>query len=138
MTFESNLRAKQKEQDDAVRGRDVADKKLKESKKAVAKAQKEASKVVASIKKEENELQKLEPALIKLQEQIKHERKKVAEAEKKKGERIESAEAQRQEIEDLEQQLKVIKKELGITKDDKDAVAEKFQARLKDLTVPVR
>jgi Lon-like ATP-dependent protease len=37
----------------------------------------------------------------------------------------------------LHEQLKVIKKELGITKDDKDAVAEKFQARLKGLTVPV-
>ena len=37
----------------------------------------------------------------------------------------------------LHEQLKVIKKELGITKDDKDAVAEKFQARLKGLKVPV-
>lgn len=37
----------------------------------------------------------------------------------------------------LYEQLKVIKKELGITKDDKDAVAEKFQERLKEMTVPV-
>jgi len=37
----------------------------------------------------------------------------------------------------LYEQLKVIKKELGITKDDKDAVAEKFQERLQNITVPV-
>eukprot|EP00037_Helgoeca_nana_P011107 m.99387 g.99387 ORF g.99387 m.99387 type:complete len:1079 (+) comp20619_c0_seq1:40-3276(+) len=36
----------------------------------------------------------------------------------------------------LYEQLKVIKKELGITKDDKDAVSEKFQKRIEDLTVP--
>jgi len=36
----------------------------------------------------------------------------------------------------LQEQLKIIKRELGITKDDKDAVAEKFRARLEGLTVP--
>ena len=36
----------------------------------------------------------------------------------------------------LHEQLKVIKKELGIEKDDKDAVAEKFRERIKNLTVP--
>jgi Lon-like ATP-dependent protease len=36
----------------------------------------------------------------------------------------------------LQEQLKVIKKELGIEKDDKDAVGEKFRERLKTLTVP--
>ncbi|VEL06889.1 unnamed protein product [Protopolystoma xenopodis] len=36
----------------------------------------------------------------------------------------------------LSEQLKVIKRELGLEKDDKDAIAEKFKARLKDLTVP--
>lgn len=36
----------------------------------------------------------------------------------------------------LNEQLKVIKKELGLEKEDKDAIAEKFRARLKDLTVP--
>ncbi|XP_053213531.1 lon protease homolog, mitochondrial-like [Panonychus citri] len=36
----------------------------------------------------------------------------------------------------LHEQLKVIKKELGLVKDDKDAIEEKFKARLKDLTVP--
>lgn len=36
----------------------------------------------------------------------------------------------------LHEQLKVIKKELGLEKDDKDAIAEKFRARLKELTVP--
>lgn len=36
----------------------------------------------------------------------------------------------------LNEQLKVIKKELGLEKEDKDAIAEKFRARIKDLTVP--
>ena len=36
----------------------------------------------------------------------------------------------------LHEQLKVIKKELGLEKEDKDAIEEKFRARLKDLTVP--
>jgi Lon-like ATP-dependent protease len=36
----------------------------------------------------------------------------------------------------LNEQLKVIKKELGIEKDDKDAVGEKFRERLKSLVVP--
>lgn len=36
----------------------------------------------------------------------------------------------------LQEQLKVIKKELGIEKDDKDAIEEKFRAALKDKIVP--
>ncbi|KAI0214087.1 hypothetical protein LSAT2_000823 [Lamellibrachia satsuma] len=36
----------------------------------------------------------------------------------------------------LHEQLKVIKKELGMEKDDKDAIEEKFREKLKDLTVP--
>jgi len=36
----------------------------------------------------------------------------------------------------LQEQLKVIKKELKIEKDDKDVIEEKFRARLKDKTVP--
>ncbi|XP_053406178.1 lon protease homolog, mitochondrial isoform X2 [Mercenaria mercenaria] len=36
----------------------------------------------------------------------------------------------------LREQLKVIRKELGVEKDDKDAVEEKFRERLKDLVVP--
>lgn len=36
----------------------------------------------------------------------------------------------------LQEQLKVIKKELGIKKDDKDAIEEKFKERLKNLVVP--
>lgn len=36
----------------------------------------------------------------------------------------------------LHEQLKVIKKELGIEKDDKDAIAEKFRARLVGAVVP--
>ncbi|GFT96459.1 lon protease homolog, mitochondrial [Nephila pilipes] len=37
----------------------------------------------------------------------------------------------------LQEQLKAIKKELGLEKDDKDAIEEKFRERLKDLTVPI-
>lgn len=36
----------------------------------------------------------------------------------------------------LQEQLKVIKKELGLEKEDKDAIDEKFRARLKDKTIP--
>ncbi|KAK7595172.1 hypothetical protein V9T40_001605 [Parthenolecanium corni] len=36
----------------------------------------------------------------------------------------------------LQEQLKVIKKELGLEKDDKDAIEEKFRARLADKIVP--
>jgi Lon-like ATP-dependent protease len=36
----------------------------------------------------------------------------------------------------LQEQLKAIKKELGIEKEDKDAIEEKFRERLKSLTVP--
>uniref|UniRef100_H2YQ97 Lon protease homolog, mitochondrial n=1 Tax=Ciona savignyi TaxID=51511 RepID=H2YQ97_CIOSA len=36
----------------------------------------------------------------------------------------------------LQEQLKIIKKELGLEKDDKDAIEEKFRSRLKDLQVP--
>ncbi|KAL0870322.1 hypothetical protein ABMA27_005341 [Loxostege sticticalis] len=36
----------------------------------------------------------------------------------------------------LHEQLKVIKKELGLEKDDKDAIGEKFRERLSDKTVP--
>lgn len=36
----------------------------------------------------------------------------------------------------LHEQLKVIKKELGIEKDDKDAIGEKYRERIKDKMVP--
>lgn len=36
----------------------------------------------------------------------------------------------------LQEQLKIIKKELGLEKDDKDTVIEKFKERLKEKTVP--
>ena len=36
----------------------------------------------------------------------------------------------------LQEQLKIIKKELGLEKDDKDSVVEKFRARLQNLKVP--
>ncbi|XP_064620790.1 lon protease homolog, mitochondrial-like isoform X2 [Lineus longissimus] len=36
----------------------------------------------------------------------------------------------------LKEQLKMIKKELGLEKDDKDAIGEKFKERLKELNVP--
>ncbi len=36
----------------------------------------------------------------------------------------------------LNEQLKIIKKELGLEKDDKDAIVEKFRGKIKDLTIP--
>ena len=36
----------------------------------------------------------------------------------------------------LQEQLKIIKKELGLEKDDKDTVIEKFRERLKDKDIP--
>ena len=36
----------------------------------------------------------------------------------------------------LQEQLKIIKKELGLEKEDKDAIEEKFRERLKGRTVP--
>ncbi|XP_041371412.1 lon protease homolog, mitochondrial-like [Gigantopelta aegis] len=36
----------------------------------------------------------------------------------------------------LREQLKIIKKELGLEKDDKDAIEDKFKQRLKDLVIP--
>jgi Lon-like ATP-dependent protease len=36
----------------------------------------------------------------------------------------------------LQEQLKIIKRELGLEKDDKDAVADKFRERIKDRVVP--
>ena len=36
----------------------------------------------------------------------------------------------------LQEQLKIIKKELGLEKEDKDTVIEKFRSRLQELTVP--
>ena len=36
----------------------------------------------------------------------------------------------------LQEQLKIIKRELGLEKEDKDAVGEKFRDRIKDLKVP--
>ena len=36
----------------------------------------------------------------------------------------------------LQEQLKIIKKELGLEKEDKDTVIEKFRSRLEALTVP--
>lgn len=36
----------------------------------------------------------------------------------------------------LQEQMRIIKKELGIQKEDKDALSEKFEARIKDKNVP--
>ena len=36
----------------------------------------------------------------------------------------------------LQEQLKIIKKELGLEKDDKDTIVEKFRSRLEQLAVP--
>lgn len=36
----------------------------------------------------------------------------------------------------LQEQLKVIRKELGMEKDDAESIIEKYQARMKDMTIP--
>lgn len=36
----------------------------------------------------------------------------------------------------LQEQLKVIRKELGMEKDDSESIIEKYQARMKDMTIP--
>lgn len=65
--------------------------------------------------KKEHELSKLQTKIrVEVEEKIKQQQRKYL----------------------LHEQLKVIKKELGIEKEDKDAIEEKFRARLKDLEVP--
>lgn len=60
----------------------------------------------------------------------------VAKLQKEIGKEVEEKVKQQHRRYMLLEQLKVIKKELGLVKDDKDAIEEKFRARLKDLTVP--
>ena len=36
----------------------------------------------------------------------------------------------------LQEQLKIIKRELGLEKDDKDAISEKFRERVKEKVLP--
>lgn len=65
--------------------------------------------------KKEHELSKLQTKIrIEVEEKIKQQQRKYL----------------------LHEQLKVIKKELGIEKEDKDAIEEKFRARIQDLQVP--
>lgn len=71
--------------------------------------------LVLDLLKKEHELSKLQTKIrMEVEEKIKHQQRKYL----------------------LHEQLKVIKKELGIEKDDKDAIEEKFRARIKDLDVP--
>lgn len=60
----------------------------------------------------------------------------VAALQQKLGKEVEAKvnKAQRQYL--LQEQLKLIKKELGLEKDDKAAISEKFRERVKDLAVP--
>ncbi|EDV21094.1 uncharacterized protein TRIADDRAFT_38259 [Trichoplax adhaerens] len=68
------------------------------------------------------ELLKKECALAELQHQI--------------GKEVEEKNVNMQRKYLLQEQLKIIKRELGIEKDDKDAIMEKYRERLKDKTVP--
>ncbi|XP_052701239.1 lon protease homolog, mitochondrial-like isoform X2 [Crassostrea angulata] len=56
--------------------------------------------------------------------------------QKKIGEEVEEKVRKQHRDFILREQLKLIKKELGMEKDDKDAIAEKFKARLEGLEVP--
>lgn len=51
-------------------------------------------------------------------------------------EKVEEKVKQQHEKYILHEQLKVIKKELGLEKDDKDAVEGKYRARIKEKNVP--
>lgn len=68
------------------------------------------------------ELLKKELAIITLQQRL--------------GKEVEEKVSKMQRKYLLQEQLKIIKKELGLEKDDKDSVIEKFRSRLKLLTVP--
>ncbi|XP_078313307.1 lon protease homolog, mitochondrial-like [Crassostrea virginica] len=56
--------------------------------------------------------------------------------QKKIGEEVEEKVRKQHRDFILREQLKLIKKELGMEKDDKDAIEEKFRARLEGLTLP--
>lgn len=60
----------------------------------------------------------------------------VAALQQKLGKEVEEKvnKMQRQYL--LQEQLRIIKRELGLEKDDKDAISEKFRERVKDLVVP--
>lgn len=60
----------------------------------------------------------------------------VATLQQKIGKQVEEKVSKMQRNYMLHEQLKIIKKELGIEKDDKDAVAEKFREKIKDLVLP--
>lgn len=83
-----------------------ADTYLKAKKKEVAQAQKEVSKLHNSIKGETKKLDKLQPQLIKVQEESKHAEKKRKKAEEDKQTSIATHDKHEQEIQDLEQSLK--------------------------------
>ncbi|XP_062516509.1 lon protease homolog, mitochondrial-like [Corticium candelabrum] len=68
------------------------------------------------------ELLKKELAIVTLQQQL--------------GKEVEEKVNKMQRKYLLQEQLKIIKRELGLEKDDKDAVAEKFRERIKDRVIP--
>ncbi|MGE0622168.1 MAG: endopeptidase La [Pseudomonadales bacterium] len=65
-----------------------------------------------------------------------HKELEIARAQKDIREHVESEIQSHQREVILRQQLKYIQKELGISKDDKTAEIEEFEARLRDLNVP--
>ncbi|KRX55463.1 Lon protease -like protein, mitochondrial, partial [Trichinella sp. T9] len=60
----------------------------------------------------------------------------ISKLQAKIGKMVEDKVKQQHKKHLLYEQLKAIKKELGVEKEDKDAVVEKFQERLKELNVP--
>ncbi|XP_052280606.1 lon protease homolog, mitochondrial-like isoform X2 [Dreissena polymorpha] len=60
----------------------------------------------------------------------------LSKLQKKIGQEVEEKVKKQHREYILREQLKIIKKELGIEKDDKDAIEEKFRDRLKGLVVP--
>lgn len=83
------------------------------------------------ILEETNIPKRLELSLTLLKKEL-----EVAKLQKEIGKEVEEKVKQQHRRYMLLEQLKVIKKELGLVKDDKDAIEEKFRARLKDLDVP--
>lgn len=74
---------------------------------------------------------RLQAALALLQKE-----QEIAKMQAKISSQVDEAMKESQRKYFLHEQLKSIKKELGLEKDDKEALQQKFEARLEDLTVP--
>lgn len=77
-------------------------------------------------------LERMEKVLLMINREL-----EVAKLQSEINEQMQTEVSEQQREFFLRQQLKTIQKELGISKDDREADAEKFAGRLADLTVPV-